>query len=87
MVAGVVRKSVNADTLVAAIPPHIFQMCTGSNGIDLSGWLIVYAFAPYNDFAGFTRLMRGVSGLFIMDLSTNFHWPFFARNVSDFWNR
>jgi alginate O-acetyltransferase complex protein AlgI len=55
--------------------------------LDLLGWLIVYAFVIYNDFAGYTSVVRGMSGLFGIELSNNFDYPYFARSFSEFWNR
>ena len=50
-------------------------------------YLIVYGFALYNDFAGYTGVVRGVSGLFGIELSPNFNVPYFARSLSEFWSR
>jgi len=49
--------------------------------------LITYMFYLYNQFAGYTDIVRGVSALFGIPLSRNFNAPFFSRDVSDFWNR
>jgi D-alanyl-lipoteichoic acid acyltransferase DltB (MBOAT superfamily) len=47
----------------------------------------MYAFALYNDFAGYTSIVRGVSGLFGIELSPNFNIPYFSKNFTEFWNR
>lgn len=49
--------------------------------------LITYMFYLYNQFAGYTDIVRGVSGLFGIQLTRNFNGPFFSRDVSDFWTR
>jgi len=49
--------------------------------------LITYMFYLYNQFAGYTDIVRGVSGLFGIQLSRNFNGPFFSKDVSDFWSR
>ena len=87
IIGGLVRKLVLADSVLAAIPDQIFQNPAPYSPIDLIGWLIVYAFVIYNDFAGYTSVARGVSLLFGIDLSINFDHPYFARNFSEFWNR
>jgi alginate O-acetyltransferase complex protein AlgI len=87
IMVGLVRKLVLADSLSAAIPTQIFQNPSLYSPIDLLGWLIVYAFVIYNDFAGYTSVARGVSLLFGIELSINFDYPYFARNFSEFWNR
>jgi len=53
----------------------------------LIGWLIIYAFALYNDFAGYTSIVRGISGLFGIGLSPNFSTPYFSRSFTEFWKR
>jgi D-alanyl-lipoteichoic acid acyltransferase DltB (MBOAT superfamily) len=44
-------------------------------------------FYLYNQFAGYTDIVRGVSGLFGIQLTRNFAFPFFSKDVSDFWGR
>lgn len=87
IIVGLIRKLVIADSLSATIPALIFENPSSLSPIDLIGWLIVYAFVIYNDFAGYTGIARGVSGLFGIELSINFNYPYFARNFSEFWNR
>src|SRR5690606_16745294 len=43
-------------------------------------------FALYNDFAGYTSIVRGVSRLFGIELSPNFAQPYFARSFAEFWH-
>lgn len=87
ILTGMVRKLVIADSLSAAIPAEIVQSPASFSPFDLLGWLIVYAFVIYNDFAGYTNVARGISGLFGIELSNNFDYPYFARSFSEFWNR
>jgi D-alanyl-lipoteichoic acid acyltransferase DltB (MBOAT superfamily) len=82
---GLVRKLVLADPLAAMIPPATFTGSVQATG--LAPWLLVYAVSLYNDFAGYTSLVRGVSLLFGIELSPNFASPFFARSFAEFWNR
>ncbi|MBI1813993.1 MAG: MBOAT family protein [Deltaproteobacteria bacterium] len=82
---GVVRKVVIADSLFEMIPPATFATPARASG--LAVWLVAYSFALYNDFAGYTSLVRGVSLLFGIELSPNFASPYFARSFSEFWTR
>lgn len=84
---GAFRKIFVADTLTAMIPWDVFQAPANFGALELWGWLFVYGFALYNDFAGYTSIVRGVSGLFGIELSQNFMQPYFARNFGEFWNR
>jgi D-alanyl-lipoteichoic acid acyltransferase DltB (MBOAT superfamily) len=87
IVIGVVRKVVFANTLFKMIPDDIFNQPGRFSSPELIIFLIVYAFALYNDFGGYTSVARGVSGLFGIELAPNFNIPYFARNLSEFWNR
>ncbi|HEX7503475.1 MAG TPA: MBOAT family O-acyltransferase, partial [Acidobacteriota bacterium] len=41
----------------------------------------------YNNFCGYTDIVRGISGFFGISLSPNFRQPFFSRSFSELWNR
>lgn len=84
---GLLRKVVIADSLAVAIPQNGWMVWNGVTVTELAAWLVLYAFMLYNDFAGYTDIARGVSGLFGIELSPNFRQPFFARNLSEYWNR
>lgn len=84
---GLFRKIIVADTLAAAIPEAVFATPQYLSALDLWLWLFVYAFFIYNDFAGYTSIVRGIGGLFGIELSINFNFPYFSRNISEFWNR
>jgi D-alanyl-lipoteichoic acid acyltransferase DltB (MBOAT superfamily) len=87
VMAGLVRKLFVADALMALIPDRAFVAPDEFAGQHLAAWLLAYAFALYNDFAGYTSIVRGVSGLFGIELSRNFSRPYFARDFTDFWRR
>jgi D-alanyl-lipoteichoic acid acyltransferase DltB (MBOAT superfamily) len=86
IIVGLFRKVLIADTLTASIPWDVFEAPGNFGAIELWGWLFVYGFALYNDFAGYTSIVRGISGLFGIELSLNFHQPYFSRNFGEFWN-
>lgn len=86
IVTGLVRKLAIADSLAAMIPANAFQGRTDP-GIAAVTWLVAYYFFLYNDFAGYTSIVRGISALFGIELSPNFAAPFFARSLSEYWTR
>jgi alginate O-acetyltransferase complex protein AlgI len=86
IVVGALRKMLIADALTASIPPEVFEAPRFFSAPELWGWLIVYGFALYNDFAGYTSIVRGISGLFGIEPSLNFWQPYFSRNFTEFWN-
>jgi D-alanyl-lipoteichoic acid acyltransferase DltB (MBOAT superfamily) len=60
----------------------------GKHGALVLLWaLLSYMIYLYNQFAGYTDIVRGVSGLFGIELTRNFNSPFFAKDFSDFWTR
>lgn len=87
IVIGAVRKLVIADTLFNTFPAALWRAPERFAAPELAGYLVIYAFALYNDFAGYTSVARGVSGLFGIPLAPNFNTPYFARNFTEFWNR
>jgi hypothetical protein len=87
IVTGMVRKLVIADPLGALLPADAFAPPLSLSPGSKAFALVVYAFVLYNDFAGYTAIVRGVSRLFGIDLSPNFQRPFFAATFSEFWTR
>ena len=49
--------------------------------------MLLSMFMLYNQFAGYTDIARGVSGLYGIPLTRNFMAPFFFKDFSDFWQR
>lgn len=87
ILVGLARKVLLADSLTALLPADLFTRPALYPGPSLTVWLLAYAFALYNDFAGYTSLVRGLSGLLGIELSLNFRVPYFSRNFSEFWTR
>jgi D-alanyl-lipoteichoic acid acyltransferase DltB (MBOAT superfamily) len=83
VIVGIFRKLLIADSLTASIPWDVFEQPGNFGAIELWGWLFVYGFALYNDFAGCTSIVRGVSGLFGIELSLNFRQQYFSRNFGE----
>ena len=84
---GLTRKLLIADLLTASFLTDVFEFPAKYNPIELTLWLVIYAFALYNDFAGYTNIVRGVSGFFGIELSANFRVPYFSRSFTEFWTR
>jgi alginate O-acetyltransferase complex protein AlgI len=83
---GMFKKVVIADSL-APIVDDIF-----SNYQDFGGgtlWLgaIYFAFQIYCDFSGYSDIAIGTSKLFGFELMSNFKFPYFSRNIGEFWRR
>ena len=87
IVMGMVRKMALADPLTSMLPSDVFTDPEKFAPHLLAAWLLAYGFAIYNDFAGYTNIIRGVSGLFGISLTQNFNVPYFARDFTEFWQR
>lgn len=87
IIIGLFRKVVIAGSLSSSIPANLFAESSNYSAFDLIFKLLIYAFWIYNDFAGYTSIVRGISDLFGIDLSPNFDTPYLAHNFTDFWNR
>ena len=84
---GMTRKLLIGDLLNSSFLDDVFEFPAKYTPPELILWLVIYAFALYNDFAGYTDIVRGVSGLFGIELSANFQTPYFSRNFTEFWKR
>ena len=86
---GLFRKIVIADVLSQLIVLEKAWVGWGANYSSpvLILWLLSFAFALYNDFAGYTSIVRGVSLVFGIELAANFQQPYLSRNFAEFWNR
>jgi alginate O-acetyltransferase complex protein AlgI len=87
ILVGLVRKVVLADRLRSFLPPTVFSDPSAFSALEKIIWLLVFVFSLYNDFAGYTSIVRGLSALMGIELSPNFRQPFFANSLSDFWTR
>jgi alginate O-acetyltransferase complex protein AlgI len=87
IVLGLTRKVVFADTLRLMIPQEVWTAPGPFPSPMLALWLLAAVVSIYNDFAGYTDIARGVSGLFGIELSPNFATPLFSRSFSELWTR
>ena len=87
IMVGLFRKVFIADALFRMIPEKAFITPLDYAGQHLFFWLLGYAFAIFNDFAGYTAIARGVSLWFGIELNLNFNLPYLSHNFTEFWNR
>ena len=86
IIVGLMRTLLIAGILLKMIFWDAFETPAKYTAPELIGWLLIYSLFLYNDFAGYTSIVRGVSGLFGLELSRNFSQPYFTRNLTEFWN-
>ncbi len=86
IVWGLVKKIVIADTC-AAYANDIFNHYQSMNSLSLIVGAVYFAFQIYGDFSGYSDIALGVSKLFGLDLLRNFNYPYFSRDIAEFWRR
>jgi alginate O-acetyltransferase complex protein AlgI len=83
---GLFKKVVIADSL-APIVDVIFNNYQDSSGITLIIGAIAFSFQIYCDFSGYSDIALGTAKLFGFELLTNFKFPYFSRDIAEFWRR
>ena len=56
-------------------------------GFTLLVGCILFSIQIYCDFSGYSDIAIGCARLFGFDLMRNFNFPYFSRNISEFWRR
>ena len=85
ILTGLIRKMVFADNFSIYVD-HSFSMKDG-NVISNLLTVILFSFQIYFDFSGYSRVARGVSLLFGINLNINFNYPYKSRSLKEFWTR
>ncbi len=88
VVRGVFRKFIIADLLGVLSLDQFHELDLRHFGfwqLTLASW--VFTFVLYFDFAGYTDIARGASGLLGFRCPENFRRPLFATNLQQFWTR
>ncbi len=83
---GMFKKVVIADNC-AKYANYIFNNSDDLNGSTLVLGAVFFTFQIYGDFSGYSDIAIGVSRLFGFDLKQNFAFPYFSRDMSEFWRR
>lgn len=83
---GYFLKVVIADTLSVFVN-DIFGNYKTYSGSTLVLGAIYFSIQIYGDFCGYTNIALGVAKLFGFELLSNFKYPYFSRNIAEFWKR
>jgi alginate O-acetyltransferase complex protein AlgI len=86
MLWGFFKKMVIANSL-SPIVDDIFANYTHYSGSTLVLGAIFFSIQIYGDFSGYTDIALGVAKLFGFELLSNFKFPYFSRDVAEFWRR
>jgi len=83
---GLFKKVVIADNC-AKYANYIFDNSAELNGSTLVLGAVFFTFQIYGDFSGYSDIAIGVSRLFGFNLKQNFAFPYFSRDIAEFWRR
>lgn len=83
---GLFKKMVIADRC-AVVANQVFNHSDGLSGSTLVLGAVFFAFQIYGDFSGYSDIAIGVSRLFGINLMQNFAFPYFSRDIAEFWRR
>jgi len=83
---GLFKKMVIADNC-AIFANQIFANSAHSSGSELVLGALFFTFQIYGDFSGYSDIALGTARLFGIDLLRNFAFPYFSRDIAEFWRR
>ena len=86
MLWGFFKKVVIADNIAEHVS-SIFNHYGSQDGIVLFLGTFFFAIQIYCDFSGYSDIAIGVARLFGFSLMRNFAFPYFSRDIAEFWRR
>jgi len=86
MLWGLFKKMVIADNCAIEVE-RIFGNHESLGGSTLLLGAVLFAFQIYGDFSGYSDIAIGCARLFGFELMRNFAFPYFSRDMAEFWRR
>jgi len=83
---GLFKKVVIADNC-AIVVNNIFDSSVEYSGSTLVVGALFFAFQIYGDFSGYSDIAIGTARLFGFNAMRNFAFPYFSRDIAEFWRR
>ncbi len=83
---GMFKKVVIADNLAVSVD-EIYRSYQSHTPITLLLNAVAFSFQIYCDFSGYSDIALGTAKLFGFELLSNFKFPYFSRDVAEFWRR
>jgi len=83
---GLIKKVVIADTLAISVN-DIFTNYNIYSGSTLILGSIFFSIQIYCDFSGYSDIAIGTGKLFGFEIFNNFNFPYFSKNIGEFWKR
>ena len=86
ILSGFMKKMVIADNLLPMVN-DLFTNYSSYDGLSLVIGIFFAAMQLYCDFSGYSDIAIGVGKLFGFELMKNFAFPYFSRDIAEFWRR
>lgn len=88
-IIGLFKKTVLADAIAQYSTPVFGAAAAGDTLTFFEAWggALAYTFQLYFDFSGYSDMAIGAARLFGVKLPINFHSPYKATNIVEFWRR
>ncbi len=84
---GLFKKVVIADYLMSHRADFTFNNYNQLDGGSLFIGLVYFAIQIYCDFSGYSDIAIGTAKLFGIEIISNFKFPYFSKNPTEFWSR
>lgn len=83
---GLLKKMVIADSCAIYVN-RVFENPSSFSGSTLALAAVLFAFQIYCDFSGYSDIAIGTAKLFGISLLQNFSFPYFSRDIAEFWRK
>ncbi|MFN3874711.1 MAG: MBOAT family O-acyltransferase, partial [Flavobacteriales bacterium] len=83
---GLFKKMVIADRAAILLNP-VFEAPGEYSGSTIAWAAVLFAFQIYGDFSGYSDIALGTARLLGIELLRNFSFPYFSRDIAEFWRR
>jgi D-alanyl-lipoteichoic acid acyltransferase DltB (MBOAT superfamily) len=83
---GLFKKIVIADNCAVYVN-EVFADYSNCSGSTLALAAVFFTFQIYGDFSGYSDIAIGTARLFGFNLMRNFNFPYFSRDIAEFWRR
>jgi D-alanyl-lipoteichoic acid acyltransferase DltB (MBOAT superfamily) len=87
IIVGLFKKVALASYLSERVVRGVFQVPESFSALGVLGGIYGYSAQIYLDFSGYSDLAQGVALLMGLEVGANFHSPYLATNIRDFWRR
>ncbi len=83
---GLFKKVVIADNCATYVN-HVFDNFQDQSGSTLLLGAVLFAIQIYGDFSGYSDMALGIGKLLGFKFLRNFNYPYFSRDIAEFWRR